>query len=125
MNISRDLALSVFGLKEGYSEKELSEAYRRLAKITHPDSVGDNNLFVFIKECKDVLENNIQNSDNSVNSRKKDSSPQAKDIKITDISLDLLHEEYILLNKHMKAFHIRNIYTYVKVFIHPILKKSL
>ena len=48
MDISLKLALSIFGLNEKYSQSEINSAYRRLAKITHPDSGGDNNIFLFV-----------------------------------------------------------------------------
>ena len=56
MDISLKLALSIFGLNENYSQSEISYAYRKLAKITHPDSGGDKNLFLLVKECKELLE---------------------------------------------------------------------
>lgn len=39
-NLSRQEALEVLGLDEGASEKEISEAYRRLMAQVHPDKGG-------------------------------------------------------------------------------------
>ncbi len=39
-NLSRQEALEVLGLEEGASEKEISEAYRRLMAQVHPDKGG-------------------------------------------------------------------------------------
>ncbi len=62
MNVSRDIALEVFGLKEGFTEKDIEAQYKKLAKITHPDAGGDDNLFRFVKECKNILTHSSSSS---------------------------------------------------------------
>lgn len=125
MNISTDLALFIFGLKTTYSQNDVSEAYRRLAKITHPDSGGDNNLFILIKECKELLEKNIQNNTApSKNTTKTNPSPQ-NNVKNMNIELNMLYEQYDILEKYIKEFNISDITSNMYISINPIFKKSL
>lgn len=139
MNISRDLALEIFELKEGFLKEDLAQAYRRLAKISHPDAGGNNILFLFIKECKEVLESPPQSSnkdsqeENNTNrntnnySHEGEKSRESYDNKkkVSDISLDLLYDEYYDLDDLMKDYSLRNIYLYAKVYIQPYFKRSL
>lgn len=125
MDISINLALSIFGLNGKYSQSEISSAYRKLVKITHPDSGGDKNLFLFVNECKDLLEKNFQNPFFSSGVSKKEDTNQQSKRKIAYIELDLLYEEYDILEKYMEEFNINDIYSNMYISINPIFKKAL
>lgn len=53
--MSRAEALSVLGLKEGATEDQILEAYRRLIMQNHPDRGGSTYLAAKINLAKDVL----------------------------------------------------------------------
>lgn len=53
--MTRSEALSVLGLKEGYSASELKKAYRQLARQSHPDVFGEGKAEEF-KKIKDAYE---------------------------------------------------------------------
>lgn len=55
MDITKDLALSIFNLDKNYSEADVEQEFKRLSSIVHPDNGGDVNLFVFINRCKKLL----------------------------------------------------------------------
>ena len=76
MRISRSMALEIFGLKEDFSESDLRREYRRLAKIVHPDTGGDEQLFKFVDSCKNVLINgeNVSENAHETNEHKSSSS---------------------------------------------------
>ena len=58
MYVSRQMALEIFGLRENFTEEKFNKTFRRLAKIVHPDTGGDENLFKFIMCCKEALFDN-------------------------------------------------------------------
>ena len=125
MDISLKLALSIFGLNDTYSQSEINSAYHRLAKITHPDSGGDNNLFLFVKECRDLLEKNIQNTVFSSKATTKTNTAPQNNVKFANIDLDMLYDEYDILADYMKEFNICDIISNMYISINPIFKKSL
>ena len=125
MDISLKLALSIFGLNEKYSQSDINSAYRRLAKITHPDSGGDSNLFLFIKECKESLEKSINTNYSSAKTSMPPNSTQQNTVKYADIDLDLLYDEYNILDNYMEDFNIRDIVSNMYISIRPIFKNSL
>lgn len=127
MDISRNLVLFIFGLKDDYTKKELSEAYHHLAKLTHPDSGGDNNLFVFIKECKNVLDNKSQNNSHSLNNSQNTSANESKSYTKEKgyISLDTLYSIYYDLDDIMQKYDIDYIETYAKIYILPYFKQAM
>lgn len=134
MDISKNLALAIFGLNEKYSENDLSKSYHRLARIIHPDCGGDQNLFFLINECKEILEKNLQTSSNSFESFCENKAanhsffytnhwPKEKNVQ-KDIPLTTLYKEYDLLWQYPKYFHIKNIVSNIYISIEPIFKKS-
>lgn len=134
MKISREIALEVFNLKEGYTDEELKSAYRRLSKICHPDTGGDQNLFVFITSCKDLLEETIKykskgSTQNDIDQKesKSKSSTEANCVKERiDIDLEKLIGHYTsgLLNVLMRHYEIEKIFFYSAICMYPRLKKS-
>lgn len=125
MDISLNIALSIFGLDEKYSQSEINSAYRKLAKITHPDTGGDKNLFLFIKECKQLLEKNITINNFSFKTGTNSNPTPQNTVNSANIELNLLYEEYNLLEKYMKDYNIKNIVSNMYVSVRPIFKKSL
>lgn len=53
--MTREIALLVLGLNQRYSKDELKLRYRDLAKISHPDSKGDESLFKLINDSYNYL----------------------------------------------------------------------
>lgn len=54
-SMSRAEALEVLGLKEGASEQEIKDAYRRLITTAHPDTGGSDWMAAKLNEAKQVL----------------------------------------------------------------------
>lgn len=117
VDVKKDL-LELFGLKEEFSEEELQKAYKRLAKIAHPDTGGDSNLFKFITKYKELLLGNETRfefkEDKSKKNQKEDNSKNYKENKrdkIYDIEFDKLDAHYITgtLNE-LKGYNIEYIY---------------
>ena len=48
-------ALLILGIKSGASDRVLKSAYRKLAKIHHPDKGGTKEEFVILKQAYDLL----------------------------------------------------------------------
>lgn len=145
MEISRSTALEIFGLKEGFSETDLKKQYRRLVKIVHPDTGGDEQLFKFIDSCKQLLANgdntakttngtnsksntsnnsksNNESNNYKSNSYKNSSQPKKEDARI---SLELLDEEYPYVNEYEKKYNITQIYTTLLIYMQPRFRKKL
>jgi DnaJ domain len=55
VNITKDEALAVLGLKRGASPEDVKQAHKRLMKDFHPDKGGSDYLAAKINEAKDVL----------------------------------------------------------------------
>ena len=129
MKISREIALEVFNLKEGYTEEELKSAYRRLSKICHPDTGGDQNLFVFITSCKDVLQCKI-NPQNKPDVEKKKTNPssttKANSRPTEKIKVDVEVEKIYEFFNSTKSFfaQIRNVFVDSVICMYPTFNKK-
>jgi len=55
--LTRDQALRLLGLSEGYSEEELKRAYREKARRYHPDvaGAGSTELFIQLRKAYELL----------------------------------------------------------------------
>lgn len=58
MEVSRQLALQIFGLENNFTQDELNKRFINLCNLLHPDNGGDEKLFEFVKTCMNTLENN-------------------------------------------------------------------
>ena len=110
MNISRNTALEILGLKEGFSEEELRKQYRKLVKIVHPDNGGDKTLFELIVLCK----NTLQSTENALKNSQYETTQETKNYK-TSGNLYMYERKYNIVE--IKASLI--------VFIRPKYKKNL
>ena len=106
MNISRDLALEIFGLKDDFSIQELNYAYRKLAKITHPDRGGDKNLFIFIKECKDILDNKPSTTCDSYKNNNPPQHTKSYSKKTIILSIQELQDNFLDLDSFIAKYNI-------------------
>lgn len=59
--MTREQALGIMQLSEGYSEDDLRKTYRKLAKKAHPDAGGSAEQFMLIKEAYEYLNNPANN----------------------------------------------------------------
>lgn len=55
--MTREQALRLLGLSEGFTDDDLRKAYRKAAKSAHPDLGGDAQKFMLIKEAHEFLSN--------------------------------------------------------------------
>lgn len=116
MEISRKTALEVLGLNEGFSEEELTKAFRRLSKLVHPDMGGDAGLFKLIVCCKEKLSNNKQDD-----VKENDVSPQPKKNnnckKRGCIKLTTLYDIFYFLSSYISEYDITEIIGIAKIYI--------
>lgn len=129
MKISRSIALEIFGFKKDFSESDLKREYRRLVKIVHPDTGGDEKLFRFIDSCKNALINGEDVSDDTqetnthkTNSHKNTTKSEKEE---AFIYLDTLDDDYYRINKHEEKFNIVEIRTSLIIYIQPRFRKNL
>ena len=130
MRISRNTALEIFGLKENFSESDLKRQYRRLVKIVHPDTGGDENLFKFVDLCKNILINGEESSENihetnnhKSNSYKNDTKSKKENARINLEILDAEYPDY--LDEYEKRYNILEITTSLLIYIRPRFRKNL
>ena len=137
VRIPRSTALEVFGLKEDFSESDLKREYRRLVKIVHPDTGGDEQLFKFIDSCKNILINgediseNVQETNNQnvhkksnheSNSYSNNTKSEKKD---AVISLEVLDSDYPnYIEKKEKEYNIVEIAISLVIYIQPRFRKK-
>ena len=124
MNISRNTALEILGLKEGFSEEELRKQYRKLVKIVHPDNGGDKTLFELIVLCK----NTLQSTENALKNSQYETTQETKNYKTRDnfyIRLEELEDMYDYLYMYERKYNIVEIKASIIVFIRPKYKKNL
>lgn len=108
MEIPYETAREVFGLNEGFSDKEVKSSFRKLSKICHPDNGGNSNLFRFISECKKVLEAKDTIYNNKAQLEKA----------YTRIALEVLYEEYYWIDEILEKYeNIKTVYTYIDIYI--------
>lgn len=126
MDISRKLALEIFGLQDGkYTEKDLSDAYRKLAKVTHPDSGGETVLFRFVQECKEILEKGVSTSTDSNHKKYRSSGYTKQDTREEgNLSLEFVNQYFLMLHTIVQKYRINLIIASAKVCIYPIFRKS-
>ena len=126
MEIPRKLALYVFNLKEDYTTQELKEASKKLAMISHPDSGGTNNLFAFINDCNEVLQQDNKNSNSNQNNTKSSSSNTQKTTNSYEfITLSELYELYAIIKESDDPNVFKNIISKATISIAPIFNRSL
>ena len=130
MEISRVTALEIFGLKEDFSESDLKREYRRLAKIVHPDTGGDEKLFKFLETCKNVLitgENAFENTRETSNHKPGPCNSNAKAEKVNAwIHLKDLVEVYPdYLYKYEQMYNIFEIKASLLIYIQPRFRRNL
>ena len=125
MNISRDTALEIMGLDENFSDSDLKKAYRRLAKIMHPDTGGDKKLFELLELCKNVITCGEESNKESQKSdfKKPSTSPQKENVYITLETLDNDYPHYI--KYHERKYNIVEIHMSLLIYIRPKFRKSL
>lgn len=129
MRILRSTALGIFGLKEDFSKSDLKREYKRLVKIVHPDTGGDERLFKFIDSCKnllingeDVSENTYETNNHNANSCKNNTKFEKKNVFIT---LETLDEFYDYLERLERNCNFTEIRTSLLIYIRPIFRKNL
>jgi hypothetical protein len=47
-------SLALLGISPPYNEKDVTRAYKRLAKVAHPDAGGSHDEFIRLKNARDV-----------------------------------------------------------------------
>lgn len=124
MRVPRNIALEVFGLKENFSKEELKREYKRLVKIVHPDTGGDENLFKFIENCKNILINGekVQETNNHESNSCKNNTESEKEF---SIDLEKLETYYPYGMEKLKKYNITEIEIFLSIYIRPLFKKSL
>lgn len=137
MEISRELALEIFGLKESFSQEELKKAYRRLSKITHPDSGGDENVFRLIGYCKETLENpnsnKSKNMHSNTNSQKTSTSTsnstEKKRLYVSLPQLYDIHYDFMWKLDEFQDYIVKNnvaeIRSGISIYISPLFRKNI
>lgn len=126
MDISRKLALEIFELQDGkYTETDVNSTYRKLSKIVHPDTGGNNNLFNFINECRKLLleqspQNKEKNTDSKAYTPKKPRKKKVKDISLFDL-VSFLNNHFYLEDDAI----LNSVFLLVRVSVSPIFKKKL
>lgn len=121
MFISRQTALEIFNLKDGFTTAELTKRYRELSKIVHPDTGGDENLFKMLTCCKDVLSSASHQATPEKNSA---SSSKQKTKTRCYINLKTLEDIYFSLSKYLTEWDIHEIQAMARVQISPRWRKS-
>lgn len=121
MDVSRQIALEIFGLRENFTKEEFNKNFRRLSKIVHPDTGGDENLFKFIMCCKETLFNSSKANDERQEHEepKKDSK---KELVYTDLST--LYDIYYNLDSYLNKYNITEIRGIARIFIIPCRNKK-
>lgn len=117
MNISRQLALEIFGLKENFTKEDVVRKFRGLSKIVHPDTGGDENLFKFIICCKETLLNNSKA--NNASQTYEPPKPRESKKKSVFITLPDLYDFYYVLDIYSKQYDIIEIRGKARIFITP------
>lgn len=118
MEISREIALEVFGLKDGFTQDELNKEFRKLSKLVHPDVGGSEGLFKFIKCCKENLVNN------SASQVERKTQPPKKGKERARINLSILYDDYYDLGYYTSKYEITEIYSKARVYITPTRDKK-
>lgn len=118
MEVSREIALEVFGLKDGFTQDELNKEFKRLSKVVHPDVGGSANLFKFIKSCKETLANASGSQTESKTQEKKNGKERAR------INLSILYDDYYDLGYYTSKYEITEIYSKARVYITPTRDKK-
>lgn len=54
-SLSRKRALTILNLEEGFTDEKLRSAYKKAAKLAHPDTGGSHEEFLLVKEAFDQL----------------------------------------------------------------------
>lgn len=133
MRVSRKTALEIMNLKEGFTEQELKNQYRRLSKLTHPDTKnGDSNLFRFITCCNNTLLGKLEEDhtfDSSEKSTQSSNSTEQTTKKTYSISLPTLykitHDLFDNISNYERKYDISNIYSKATVYICPHRREDL
>ncbi len=126
MDVSRQTALEIFGLKENFSKEEVNKNFRRLSKIVHPDIGGDKNLFEFIMCCKDTLFDDSKANE----SRKAHGEPKSKESRkeykkeSVYVNLSVLYDIYYDLDEYTEKYDITEIRGIARIFIIPCRNKE-
>lgn len=127
MKISRNTALEIFDLKEGFTKEALKRSYRRLAKIVHPDSGGDPKLFILVETCKQILEGKIdqENTESGEDISRKKQNRRQDNRERGNIRVSMMEEEYDFLEIYERRYNILDIEATVIVYIYPYLRNNL
>lgn len=126
MDISRKLALEIFGLQDGkYTECDLNSAYRKLSKIAHPDSGGNSTLFIFITECRNMLlvqpsQEKHENAEKKPTANKKTRKKIVRDISLFDL-VSFMNDHFYLEDNVL----LNSVFLLVRVSVSPILRRNL
>ncbi len=124
MDVSRQTALEIFGLKDGCSEDDINKKYRTLSKVVHPDTGGDENLFLLLTTCKDTLlkpHSTASPTTNSSNAKQTSSAPSKKTYYI---DLTQLYDSYFSLDELLSQFDITNIHGTARINISPCRQRN-
>lgn len=131
MEVQRETALEVFGLKEGFTQEELNKAFRKLSKVTHPDTGGDDNLFRFIMSCKETLSKKSSTNNSKTQTQKgythqpkQEAYNKKSEKEEKNIYLNTLYKIYRRLHEYTSEYDIIEILGSARVYITPCRKKK-
>lgn len=126
MEVTWQTALEIFGLKEGFTKDELNKSFRRLSKVSHPDTGGDENLFRFIMSCKETLS---KTNNSTTQTEKQQTQPQREETKKPEkekvyVELTTLYDIFYNLSKYTTEYDITDIRGVARVHITPCKNKK-
>lgn len=126
MDVSRQVALEIFGLRKNFTKEEINKNFRRLSKIVHPDTGGDENLFKFIMCCKEILLDNskINNIKKEEKEPKQSENRKGSNKKLAHININTLYDIYYDLDSYTNKYDIIDIMGSARIFIIPCKKQK-
>lgn len=121
MILTKEIAMYVLSLKEGFTSKDLKNRYRTLSKISHPDTNGDNDLFLLVKACYEYLSTTAseRKPEQNSNTQKKYRNYYQEHIHRFNVSLSDLYEKFYFYKNLPENYIIENIVQAIKISIKP------
>ena len=112
MIVSREFALAVLNLNDGYTLNDLSRSYYKILKKSEKESFSGSTFLDIVEQCRDFLENDLI---------LQESPPSVSKVRC-NIDLAQLYSKYTSLYTLLEKYDFSSIHSFAKVTISPLFK---
>lgn len=115
MIVSRDFALAILNLNDGYSLDDLYNSYSKILGNLKNNSLENASFLDLLEQCRDFLDHELILKEAEVSTKKTR----------CNIDLEQLYLKFSSLNSLLEKYDFSSIHSYAKITISPLFKSKL